>query len=213
VREALAARSDRDLMVSSPARRRGGKSRNVGLPRRVMGMVLRRPGESVITILLLGAGAAIAINALVYQTARHPAPIFGPKSAQTELPAPLPPARPAARESIGDLVRAAEPVAPAVRSPVVAVPASKPRDPIGDLIRTGEPATPASKSDPQRLVASGQRALTKLGYGPLKADGVMGAGTRQAIERFERDYRLPVTGEFTPRTVRELSANSGIPVE
>jgi peptidoglycan hydrolase-like protein with peptidoglycan-binding domain len=41
----------------------------------------------------------------------------------------------------------------------------------------------------------------------------MGPGTRQAIERFERDRRLPVTGEFTPRTVRELTAASGISVE
>ena len=67
--------------------------------------------------------------------------------------------------------------------------------------------------EPQRQVASAQRALQKLGYGPLKADGIFGQGTRQAIERFERDRRLTPTGELGPRTVRELSAQSDIRVE
>jgi peptidoglycan hydrolase-like protein with peptidoglycan-binding domain len=40
-----------------------------------------------------------------------------------------------------------------------------------------------------------------------------GTGTRQAIERFEQDKRLPVTGEFNARTVRELSSASGIAVQ
>ena len=69
------------------------------------------------------------------------------------------------------------------------------------------------KPDPTRTIAAGQRALVKLGYGPMKADGVMGPGTRQSIERFERERQLPVTGEFSGRTARELSALSGIPVE
>ena len=69
------------------------------------------------------------------------------------------------------------------------------------------------RGEAQRSVAAVQRALTKLGYGPLKTDGVMGTGTRQAIERFERDRRLTPTGELGPRTVRELSALSGIRVE
>jgi peptidoglycan hydrolase-like protein with peptidoglycan-binding domain len=41
----------------------------------------------------------------------------------------------------------------------------------------------------------------------------MGSGTRQAIERFEQDRRLPVTGEFNARTVRELTTASGITVQ
>ncbi len=71
----------------------------------------------------------------------------------------------------------------------------------------------AAKTEPQKLVSSAQRALTKLGYGPLKSDGLMGVGTRQAIEKFERDRRLPVTGELNPKTIRELAAQSGALVE
>ncbi len=56
-----------------------------------------------------------------------------------------------------------------------------------------------------------QRALIKLGY-VLKADGVAGAATRQAIERYERDHKLPVRGELTPALMRQLSAASGVPV-
>ena len=91
------------------------------------------------------------------------------------------------------------------------------RSAIGDLIRLGDmpPIPPAlvAKVEPSRLVTSGQRALAKLGYGPMKADGVLGPSTRQAIERFERDRRLTVTGDFAPRTARELAAASGLPVE
>ena len=64
-----------------------------------------------------------------------------------------------------------------------------------------------------RLVAAAQRALAKLDYLSSKPDGVLGPATRQAIERFEREHRLPVTGDLGPRTARELAATSGIPVE
>ncbi|MGQ3675988.1 peptidoglycan-binding domain-containing protein [Xanthobacter sp. TB0139] len=55
-----------------------------------------------------------------------------------------------------------------------------------------------------------QRALARLGYGPLKVDGVEGAQTRQAIQRFQSDRRLPVTGEVDARLLQELSAVSGM---
>ncbi len=64
-----------------------------------------------------------------------------------------------------------------------------------------------------RAVLAAQRALNKLNYGPVKPDGLMGPGTRQAIERFERDRKLPVTGEPAGRTARELAAASGIAID
>ena len=51
----------------------------------------------------------------------------------------------------------------------------------------------------------------KLGY-VVKSDGLMGAGTRKAIEMFEQSRKLPVTGELSPRVMRELSALSGVSV-
>jgi peptidoglycan hydrolase-like protein with peptidoglycan-binding domain len=84
------------------------------------------------------------------------------------------------------------------------------------MIRMGGPVPvpPANvgRSDPGDTILSGQRALARLGYS-VKVDGVMGSGTRQAVERFEQDRRLPVTGEFNARTIRELSSHSGIAVQ
>jgi peptidoglycan hydrolase-like protein with peptidoglycan-binding domain len=71
----------------------------------------------------------------------------------------------------------------------------------------------AERPEPQARVALGQKALLKLGYGPLKADGLMGPGTRQALERFERDHKLPVTGELSGRTLRALAAQSNTTIE
>jgi peptidoglycan hydrolase-like protein with peptidoglycan-binding domain len=64
-----------------------------------------------------------------------------------------------------------------------------------------------------RPVAAAQRALNKLGHGPVRADGRFGEETRAAIERFERERRLPVTRDLTPRTLRELASASGLRME
>ena len=133
--------------------------------------------------------------------------------------------RPPARNPIGDMIRTGgQPVAaaPPARAPqAAAAPAVPPvartaaRDPIADMIRMGGPVPvpPANVGrDPGDAVLAGQRALARLGY-IVKVDGMMGAGTRQAIERFEQDRRLPVTGELNARKIRELSAASGIAVQ
>ena len=90
-----------------------------------------------------------------------------------------------------------------------------PKDPAQDAARAGDglTATGAVRADPPRSLATAQRALTKLGYGPIKADGLMGPETRQAVERFERDRRLPVTGELGARTLRELAGAAGTSFE
>ncbi|WP_246164090.1 peptidoglycan-binding domain-containing protein [Blastochloris sulfoviridis] len=58
-----------------------------------------------------------------------------------------------------------------------------------------------------------QRALARLGYGPVRPDGRPGGETRAAVQRFERDRNLPVTGEISDRLVRELASVSGMPIE
>jgi hypothetical protein len=166
---------------------------------------------------IAGAATAIVVNALSLQTSRHPAPIFAkgnegpalrPRPQDTAPPsvAPVPPARPPAG------------VPPTQQA---AAPRTAIRDPIGDMIRAADTTTGTATSarsseqpaEPQRVVASAQRALSKLGYGPLKPDGLLGQGTRQALERFQRERRLPTTGELGPRTIRELSAQAGMTVD
>jgi peptidoglycan hydrolase-like protein with peptidoglycan-binding domain len=57
-------------------------------------------------------------------------------------------------------------------------------------------------------VYDAQRRLAELGYytGPL--DGVWGASTRDAIERFQADRRLAVTGDLNEATVAALDSSS-----
>jgi chromosome segregation ATPase len=63
-----------------------------------------------------------------------------------------------------------------------------------------------STVDAQHLVtATAQKALTKLGHGSLKADGIVGSGTRKAITEFQRANKLHVTGELDAPTLRLLT--------
>lgn len=97
-----------------------------------------------------------------------------------------------------NLLRAlmASPVTP--QTPVAAAPRN---DPIAALIA------------PSKRVLAIQRALSDFGYGQIKPTGTYDPDTRLAIEKFEREQRLPVTGQISDRFVRELAAMSGRPLE
>lgn len=90
-----------------------------------------------------------------------------------------------------------------VAKPTAAATAQTPpaTDPIAKLIA------------PSKRIVSIQRALADFGYGQIKATGVYDPETRSAIEKFERDHRLPVTGQISDRFVRELAAMTGRPLE
>ena len=105
---------------------------------------------------------------------------------------------------------------------------SKNPDPMANLVvkSTGTPAgAPANVARPPapipataqsagaRRVASVQRALTQYGYGQLKPTGAVGADTQAAISKFERDRKLPVTGQMSDRLVKELTAMIGHPID
>jgi peptidoglycan hydrolase-like protein with peptidoglycan-binding domain len=62
-------------------------------------------------------------------------------------------------------------------------------------------------------VAAVQRALTEYGYGQLKPTGTIGADTQAAIQKFERERKLPVTGQMSDRLLRELAATIGRPID
>jgi peptidoglycan hydrolase-like protein with peptidoglycan-binding domain len=67
--------------------------------------------------------------------------------------------------------------------------------------------------NPSRQLTAIQRALSDYGYGPLKASGVYDADTRASIERFERDRKMPITGQVSERLTRELVATTGRPLD
>ena len=66
---------------------------------------------------------------------------------------------------------------------------------------------------PSKRVIAVQRALSDFGYGQIKPSGVVDTDTQAAIEKFERERRLPVTGQPSDRVVRELAAIIGRPLE
>jgi peptidoglycan hydrolase-like protein with peptidoglycan-binding domain len=82
-----------------------------------------------------------------------------------------------------------------------ASPAPVAKDPIAELIA------------PTKQVLAVQRALADFGYGQIKPTGVLDAQTQGAIEKFERERRLPVTGQISGRLLRDLSAMTGRPLE
>ena len=77
------------------------------------------------------------------------------------------------------------------------------KDPIAEFL---VPATP-------RQIISIQRALADYGYGQIKPNGIHDADTRAAIQRFERDRKLPITGDISDRLTRELVALTGRPLD
>ncbi|MFL1877302.1 peptidoglycan-binding protein, partial [Hansschlegelia beijingensis] len=71
------------------------------------------------------------------------------------------------------------------------------------------PATTGSTEMPAGKLMAVQRALARIGYGPVTIDGKMGAETRNAIRSFERDHKMPETGEPSPQVLRALQAMTG----
>lgn len=151
--------------------------------------MVRRPIDSFAILATVAGSAFIAINALVLQSGSRPAPFIAN--------APPPPAN-------------------SVRVNVTELPPSRPteetrtttqtvvhvsNDPIGQLI---------SNSSRIRAV---QRVLSDYGYGQIKRSGVLDAATIAAIERFERQHKLPVTGHITDRLVSELAGMAGHPLD
>jgi hypothetical protein len=98
------------------------------------------------------------------------------------------------------------PAPPAATPPAAAPPAAVLRPPAPVPVAT--PHTAAG-----RKIAAVQRALTDYGYGQLKPTGLIGADTQAAITKFERDRKLPVTGQMSDRLVKELSAMTGRPID
>jgi uncharacterized protein len=63
----------------------------------------------------------------------------------------------------------------------------------------GRRAKPPSPPSQKALIREVQDRLARLGYVPGDADGLMGRKTRNAIEAFQRDQGLPVTGKPTQK--------------
>jgi hypothetical protein len=216
-----------------PRRRRGARAvaaeaeTERGL---AMRFLLHSPKDMVAGVLAFAAVSAIIVNALFLQAGRHPAPMFGSVvvmpaaglASASPLPRPRPveadaavsesriaeprpaerPAEPKAADPLTNLVKATS-AAPAAASNIMRPPAPVP---------VSSRAETSANSGPRR-VAAVQRALTEYGYGQLKPTGTVGSDTQAAIQKFERERKMPVTGQVSDRLVRELAAMIGRPID
>lgn len=155
--------------------------------------VARRPIDSAAIVAASAGCLVIAVNALFLQSRSLPAPV--PVAAM-----PRPSANPPKSIQVSAPTAASTHGVGLIRKP--AHPATAPRhDAIAKLIDQGS-----------QIVAV-QRALADYGYGQLKPSGILDRPTRDAIERFEREHNIPVTGKISDRLVDELAVLIGHPLE
>ncbi len=221
-------------------RRRGARAAAIDVETErnlVMRVLLHSPKDTVAGLVAVAAVGAIVANALFLQTGRHPAPMFGtvinlPAPSSAALSSPLPRPRP-----VGADMSPLEPKPMEFRpepKPVEKTP-EKPAEATASTPRSGDPMTnlvkatistppsvavarppaqiPVQQSPAARRIAGVQRSLSEYGYGNLKVTGTMNGETQAAIQKFEREHKLQVTGQVSDRLLRELGAAIGHPVE
>jgi peptidoglycan hydrolase-like protein with peptidoglycan-binding domain len=149
------------------------------------------------------------VNALFLQSGPHPAPLFK---------APLAPGEATNTVVVVPRARPADPVPAKAETPAVArTPVEAPKT----ASASPPPATAAAAHNdaiadllaPSRRLIALQRALAQYGYGQIKPTGIVDAETRAAIEKFERERKLPVTGQPSDRVAHELTSLTGRPLD
>jgi hypothetical protein len=214
-----------------PRRRRGTAAAAMEAERGLaLRILLHSPKDTIAALLALAACGAVIANALFLQSGPHPAPMFVSTSAGPAA-TPVPRRRPAEADALAGEPWLAE---PRLTEPKLIVP--KAMDPLGSLVKAtttaplsttpmvppppstvARPPTPIPPAPAQiiglRRVAAIQRVLTEYGYGQLKPTGTVGADTQAAIQKFERERKMPVTGQVSDRLVHELVAVIGHPID
>ena len=204
--------------------------------------IMQYPREFVAILVAAAAVATIFANALFLQHGPHPAPIFASRPlVSAPAQGASHPAAASRAQLIGDIQRALGEkgfykgtvdgvwgpetdgavrdfaqaagltIAPEANTSLLkAIKASNVQaagvsparnDPIAHLLA------------PSKKVQAIQRALTDFGYGQINPTGVYDADTRAAIEKFERDRKLPVTGRISDTLVHALAGMTGRPLE
>jgi hypothetical protein len=167
--------------------------------------VTQRPVDSFAVLGAAAATAVIIVNALFLQSGARSAPFVA-----TPAPAPVadiqPKVIPQGTLKPADMAPAHTAALPLHLQQTAAVPSPVPlpprrSDPIADLI------------EPSQRIQAVQRVLSEYGYGQLKPSGVLDGATSQAIEKFERERKLPVSGRISDKLVGGLAAMAGHPIE
>jgi hypothetical protein len=146
--------------------------------------VTERPVDS---FAVLGAAAAtlvIIVNALFLQSGARSGTVPSPLPLQPPVTDIQPKAVPQGTLKPADMAPAHTAALPPHLQQAAALPSPVPlpprrNDPIADLI------------GPSQRLQAAQRVLSEYGYGQLKPSGVLDDATSQAIEKFEREHKLP----------------------
>jgi hypothetical protein len=166
---------------------------------------MSRPSRTIAGAVLAAAMTGIIVNAMLLQHS-HRLALAPPAQVKAPDAPPLAPVAPAANASAGGEASSAPAVPPARPADLGALIESSTGsthagDPIRDLLRSDS----GKESDAKKLTIAAQTALIKLGF-TIKADGVVGASTEQAIQQFERQRSLTPSSEITPKLVKQLNA-------
>ena len=172
---------------------------------------------SIVALPATGSSASPLPRPRPVELATRPADTSPPESRSVESrsvetrsvetkPAELKPVESKAAEPKALEPKAADPLANLVKA-TAAMPMTS------NVPRPPAPIPAAASASASHKVAAVQRALTEYGYGQLKPTGTVGSDTQAAIQKFEREHKLPVTGQMSDRLVRDLVAMTGRPIE
>lgn len=153
-----------------------------GVLRSVGAFLWRRPVRTAAVVILTVGPALIIANAVFFQTARHPSPLFAtrPESAAIEAAGiPVP--------------RSRSDVDPPRMVQVTAV----------------EQGARADVRPSSATLVEVQEGLAAAGYYHGAIDGLIGSRTKAAIEAFQRDHQMAITGEVSSELVTSLRTSTG----
>jgi hypothetical protein len=168
---------------------------------RLWAKAAHRPVDATAILGACAASLIVVVNAVFLQSGPHPAPFFA-------NPASTPPAaesRP--NVAVQPTLKPVEPapVRPTAGARTPQTISARRNDPIADLIGS-------SVGTSSRVLAV-QRVLSEFGYGQLRPSGNLDQPTSTAIEKFESEHKLPVTGRLSDRFLSELANMAGHPLE
>jgi hypothetical protein len=171
---------------------------------------VQRPMDFAALLTAAAMSTIVVVNAVFLQTGSRSAPYFPPPVAAPSNVGAGPSTSATITAAKGDkgIEKPAEQViAPRLIAPGVVTPTPQPvaarrDDPIADLIAPS----------PTPRVAAVQRALSEYGYGQIKPSGIVDEPTSAAIQKFEREHKMPVSGRVSDRLVSELAALVGHPL-
>jgi hypothetical protein len=163
----------------------------------------------------------IVVNAVFLQSGVHPAPFFAnppaqPSDGRLAVPSALSSASPASTSQTArqpDRAGETTPMHGAAASRTQASGSARRNDPIGDLIGSATAPSSTSSLGSSARITAVQRVLSEYGYGQLRLTGTLDEPTGAAIQKFEADHKLPVTGRLSDRLMSELAAMTGRPIQ